>query len=783
MTRTRDTLLLLAGLCLFASAPSARPTDVHPEHPRLLFRADELADVRERCHSPLFAPLYAAMKEWADDRIEAGDGEGDIVTFGFLYQVEGAPRYAAEAKRRLDKTPGHELAFLDPTLEVKYTYDLIFDWLEPEDQRLLAQKILGMHISNRFRGPVMGMHQICNEGSSTLAVWGDPGVDMAKLKLRFERERRALYENYFPRSEVVANRWGGWHRSFECRCWSKYVARFAEIWLNATGEDTFDHPLIRSHGAWFLYHTLPGFRDGGHFRLVPDGYTQFGYGLRVNDRASTLILARRLNEGLSQWWWKQQLTRSHLWGFGAYKAFFKSLSLEGLRKQDVDKIASVGTLWRLILYYDPKVEVLPPDAFPEDAYHAGMGLVSTRSSWDNNATFAFFHCGRMAGGKPDDLDNNNFFIYRNGYLATDGWPPGKTAHYGYEWDNYRRRTIAHNLITVYDPDEPLTNFWNQYSRPGGRGGKADSNDGGQLGQTMLELDPELHPWKEEGNVNIYKPNGHIRGFRTTPRYCYMLGDATESYSPHKLSAFTRQFVFLKPDMFVVFDRVVSTKPEYRKTWHIHPMQKPELQGNSFRWQAYRPPTNLRKPETEPLGWLVGSTLLPKQARTEIIGGKGRECWVNGTNYHTVRGEDVSRGHFTEQDQNDWKHSWRIDVQPARKSTEDLFLHVLQTFPDKPVAEAKVELIEQDTTVGAKIVAGERIWEIVFARDGASGGTIQLRENGAAALNEAFPTRVEDTYRAWDKDPRYPAWTKDSRYRIVIPDGDRISGRSHELPSE
>jgi hypothetical protein len=762
--------LLTAGGVWGADAPS-----VYPKHPRLLFRADEVAQIRERCRRPLFAPLYAAMKTWADERIAAADGKGDMVTFGFLYQMEGDPAYAEEAKRRLLASPGMETAFLTPTFSMKYTYDLIYAALSPQEQPELARKILAMHMSNRYKNPVMGLHQICNEGSSTLAVWGDPGVDMEVLRARHKRERAALHANLIPRGNVIADRWGGWHRSFECECWTKYVARFAELWLNATGENVFDNPIIRSHGAWYLYHTLPGFREARQFRLVPDGYTQFGQGLRVNDRGSTLILGKRLNEGLSMWWWQQPLTRSHLWGFGAYQTFFRTLSLEGLRKRDQDKIASVGTLWRLILYFDPTVEPLHPNSFPEDAYHRGMGLVSTRSGWDDQAAFAFFHCGRMANGKPDDLDNNNFLIYRNGFLATDGWPPGKTAHYGREWDNYRRRTIAHNLITVFDPDEPLTNFWSQYCDVGGEAGtagKALSNDGGQLGQNVLELDPALHPWKEEHHVNIYKPVGEITAFRTTPDYCYILGDASKSYSPHKLSAFTREFVFLKPDIFVVFDRVVTTRSEYQKTWHIHPMQQPAVAGNTFRWQAYRPPTNLRNRQPGPLGWLIGTTLLPAESRTTVIGGKGKECWVDGTNYHTVRGKEVSRGHHTESDKADWRHSWRLDVQPAQPATEDLFLHVLQTFPDTPVAEATVALIREEGRVGASVTMGERRWQVTFARDGSGGGGVQLVADGAVSVDDVLPVEIEDTYKAWQHSPRYARWTTDPRYRIVVPAGDR-----------
>ena len=230
--------------------------------------------------------------------------------------------------------------------------------------------------------------------------------------------------------------------------------------------------------------------------------------------------------------------------------------------------------------------------------------------------------------------------------------------------------------------------------------------------------------------------------------------------------FTRQFVFLKPDIFVVFDRVVSTKAEFRKTWHIHPMERPEVKGATFRWKAYRPTSRYFK-EPYPLGWLVGRTLLPEKAEVEVIGGKGKECWVNGKNYHEVRERRK------EQDESDWEHSWRIDVKPAGAAEEDLFLHVLQTFPDTPSALAKVRLIEARGTVGAAISRGERSWTVSFPRDGKAGGRISLAAGGKAVLDEALPKKVEETYARWKDDPRYRSWARDPRYRIVVPEVDRV----------
>jgi len=74
--------------------------------------------------------------------------------------------------------------------------------------------------------------------------------------------------------------------------------------------------------------------------------------------------------------------------------------------------------------------------------------------------------------------------------------------------------------------------------------------------------------------------GEIRSNQRDANPC---GDATRSYSPHKLDQFTRQLVYLRPEVFVVFDRVVSTKAEFPKRWLLHTNDMPApLDGEDTR---------------------------------------------------------------------------------------------------------------------------------------------------------------------------------------------------------
>jgi hypothetical protein len=57
------------------------------------------------------------------------------------------------------------------------------------------------------------------------------------------------------------------------------------------------------------------------------------------------------------------------------------------------------------------------------------------------------------------------------------------------------------------------------------------------------------------------------------------GNATTAYSYHKLRYFNRQIVHLRPDAVVVFDRVISENPAFKKTFLLHTLNEPAVRGS------------------------------------------------------------------------------------------------------------------------------------------------------------------------------------------------------------
>ena len=72
----------------------------------------------------------------------------------------------------------------------------------------------------------------------------------------------------------------------------------------------------------------------------------------------------------------------------------------------------------------------------------------------------------------------------------------------------------------------------------------------------------------------------IQAFESNRTYDYIKGDATKAYDYAKLKKYTRQLVYLKPNIFIIFDNVITTNPDIEKKWVIVPAAAPTDLGNN-----------------------------------------------------------------------------------------------------------------------------------------------------------------------------------------------------------
>jgi heparin/heparan-sulfate lyase len=345
----------------------------------------------------------------------------------------------------------------------------------------------------------------------------------------------------------------------------------------------------------------------------------------------------------------------------------------------------------------------PDDTWPLARHFEGIGWVVMRSGWDSTATHAIFDCGDFYYGHQHPAENS-FTIFKKGSLAINS---GR-----YEWEsdhrpNYMARTIASNTILVYDPDEMFATS----------GGKVLSNDGGQL-------------WPLRGRES-YGPSqgtewdtGDIIAFETNPHFSYICGEAARAYNPNKLKVFTRQFIHLQPDLFIIFDRVEAIKPEFGKYWIMHAVNEPVIKGHLAEI-------------SEREGKLYVQTIFPEDAVMRKVGGPGHEFEIFGKNY------PPALSYYSLKQGEEWG-SWRIEVTPGSSREYDCFLHLLLAGEKSSASPPEFEpLGSVSTAPGVRVYYQENIYEILFNSTGKPGGRIRIEgRDGAPIMEKPLTEQVQ-----------------------------------------
>ncbi len=362
-----------------------------------------------------------------------------------------------------------------------------------------------------------------------------------------------------------------------------------------------------------------------------------------------------------------------------------------------------------------------------------FGWSIARTSWDESSVIAEMKINVYNFINHQHHDAGAFQIYYKGPLAIDsGAYTGSSGGYNSQHNkNYFKRTIAHNSLLIYDPEETFETM-----RYGGAGKTPFGvNDGGQrLNGKQWGAPQDL----EDLLSQDYK-TGEIlaHGFgpdKMTPDYTYLKGDITEAYS-NKVSTVKRAFCFLNlkdktiPAAFIVYDKVVSTHPEFQKYWLLHSIEEPQIENNQII---------ITRTQNGDTGKLVNDTLLPKMDNANIkpVGGEGKEFWVFGENYANDPSEDRP-------DVANERGSWRVEVCPKKPATEDYFLNVMQVMDNTNKTPLQVDTIESDHMIGTQIK--DRI--VLFSKTSDTlNGPLTLSISGAGTFKILLTDISEGTWQ-------------------------------------
>jgi hypothetical protein len=675
--------LRITAAALLLVAPGIARAAVATTRPRLMVEAKGLPALRRRCLGPGKA-LLAAMKRRADGTIRQkprldNNGRHRLPSYAALYLVTGEKRYAAKAREYLDllskQTVNDPWTCLEYIPAAACAYDWVYPTMSAEERSRYAGGMIRQvkRIQKLWRHSDYNNHFLLEHMSALhvgLALAGEKHHQKEWRKYLADGEKW-LKANVIPAMNEMAGDDGGDAEGFSYANWGveRPLSLLLLNWKTATGEDLFAKcGFMRWCPRWNIYGRRP---DGSQFRGedCPSGH-RWGQGVK----SVFAICAAQYRDRHAQW------------------------ARDGI----VDKYPQL--VWRHLLSWDPEVRALGPEKLPLGAVFRPLGQVFTRSSWtDRDATWASFQCGPLFAGHQH-LDNNSFVIMKRGSLAIDSGVNEYSSHRA----NYYSRSVAHNTVLVFDKGEQFPKaVWS--SR-----GSGGSNDGGQrrVGYPTRATAPAAR--------KAVRDVGRIAAFENAPEFCYALGDASKAYSPKKLRSFHRQFLHIRPDVFVVFDRVTATRADLPKTWLLHSVGEPKTEklpgGASFLLEHGG-------------GRLLGWTLLPRGAKTAKVGGPGKEYWVNGRNYPPDKKKDREAG------------AWRLEISPPKAAAYDVFLHVLHAGVEGTKAPGVKLLRATAAEVEVEITEGARKTSVVFACAGAPGGRITITRSGRKTLEKRFPAKV------------------------------------------
>lgn len=117
----------------------------------------------------------------------------------------------------------------------------------------------------------------------------------------------------------------------------------------------------------------------------------------------------------------------------------------------------------------------------------------------------------------------------------------------------------------------------------------------------------------------------------------------------------------------------------------------------------KPDSEINYPGASTTKAFVAMALYPEDAILQLVGGSGKEFWVNGKNYP----RDMDR----RPKPNVQPGAWRLEVSPTVQQTQDYFLHVL--FVDDAdavqVESSMAELIKENNNIGIRVAE----WKVLF----------------------------------------------------------------------
>lgn len=679
-----------AALLVLLTPAAASAFQVRPDRPRLFLSngagpGTPLSTFKERCTAD---PTYMNR---CQNAVSAGDGTLPAAALAAGYVVNGDAGKCGEAFTKVqsvaDDTPGDPdgHSFISNNGRTMLQLAIVRDWcdgaLDAGQKQWLEDRMTAYadwYIANDGANDVF--HDDMNNVWSAVALAGLSlaGTASDAKAQGYLTAADTKWKKVILPALAYAGDW--WHEGFV------YVqpaigsaAWYASAWSSATDDDIFAYAKAEAGDIWNGYIAFHAYATRPDYKYVYFGDTS-------DNKQSIELFSRYLIDILT---------------LGTGSPVGQAFSLEIKESSQPGYDYSGADAWMMALFYDASknISATPRSSLPT-ARWLGQGsndVAILRSGWGPDDTFVWLSCGDYFGAHQH-YEAGSFQIFRKSLLT------GSTGYYDSfdsdHWQNYYSQHSVHaNTLAIYQPGEffPTIQSLNDPSK--------NVNDGGQR---VLRRDekgtgypsPDLPTYLAQKTAPPYKETGDIKTFESAECHDYVACDVTAAYtSPGrttngnsaKVTEVTRQFVFLRPDIVVVFDRVEATDAAYDKRFLLHGLATPEVQGNQFTI-------------TNGPGKLFGQTLLPASAEIKTI----TNFEVDGVPHPPSSSGNESGG-------------TRLEVSPAQESARDYFLHVLNAADADTSAPPAATVAEDGDRVTVVIDYGDDHYEVSFAKTGELGG--------------------------------------------------------------
>jgi hypothetical protein len=723
-------IFCITAICqiIYSQENSKKPTrfdslQIKQEHPRIWIDAGKMKWLKEKCKGktpeevskmvgPSIAGLSLTYLITGDEKL----GQMAIEKALSPHVDSGSIHKDLDTKEGKSKTRSIQEMLADQALCYDWCYPLLSPEQKTEFRNLMVPQ---MKKSVAFKRVWRSFHNGMYANAwpltaATIALFGDEPYateTLDFLKPELEDVMRT-FDNVFPDGE--------WAEGMDYNRHSTYHAiRLFLALKTAAGFDVFaNSPHLPNTGAYIIYSAKA---NGLALQCDDNDWPYIG----PWERTALLMLNEVYQDAYNQY-------------------FINHCPDERFQFEPSEKYID-------LLWYNPAIKEKPLSELPLSRIFRGKGLVITRSGWNwdkpgipADDVWLTFHCGDYMGDHVH-ADINSFAISHKGELALDA------GRYDDDWGavigdpnvigksqffNYYKRTIAHNTILVYDPNEKMSE---QLLNDGGQMDllRVDTKDG-KLGPRNVPEDYDQGNFPSEEGIATCDwatnpgrwETGDITSYKATNNFMYVRGDGTKAYSAVKMNSYIRQLVYLQPNIVVVMDRVVSTNPDFKKTWLLHSVNEPLIAKNNRSIEI-----------TEGEGKLVCIPVLPHQMKVSKIGGPGNECLVDTVHfkYGMNSAFDPTELHYGE-----IAGAWRIEENPAVPLKEDYFLNVILVSDknSKEVPEVKI-ISETNTEITIQLnTKNEKSAVLKFTKGEKPTAHIKLLNGKNVLVDEEMPDSVE-----------------------------------------